>query len=203
MKIKLNFAILALVIAFIAGGTFPVSAIASQTFSGTEDNIIDITPIKSSSIITFSYTGDGLFSATPMESSGKEGLPYQLKIGDFVGTYFQEAPSKPIVALAIKGSGQWDIVISPLKSAQKSGAKSGMGSGTTVINLGKASTKISRVTWSHEGEGAFIVTPIDAKGKSKFPLFIKIGDYNGTVSLPKGTQYFEIKADGEWKYSIK
>jgi hypothetical protein len=181
--------------------TAPVHA--SQTFSGTEDNIVDITPIRGPSILTFTYTGEGVFSATPVEENGKEGFPYQLKIGDFSGTYFQRTPTKPIVAMAVKGAGEWSVTINSLKSASLSSAKSGSGSGTNVINLGKATSGIKRITWSHTGDGVFSVTPIDTKGKPKFPLFLKIGNYSGTVMLPSGTQYFEVKADGPWNYSIK
>lgn len=180
-----------------------IPAQAAQTFSGTEDSIIDITPVKSPSIITFTYSGEGVFSASPVDESGKEGLPYQLQIGDFSGTYFQKTPTKPIVALAVKGTGQWSITVNPLKSAQVMGSKSGSGSGTQVISLGKATSGIKRITWSHSGEGVFAVTPIDGKGKARFPLFLKIGNYTGTVMLPSVTQYFEIKADGAWTYSIK
>lgn len=176
---------------------------AAETVSGTEDNIVDISPIKGPAILTFTYTGEGVFSTTPVEENGTEGLPYQLKIGDFSGTYFQRTPSKPIVALAVKGTGEWTVTVSPLKSATLSGAKSGSGSGTNVISLGKASSGIKRITWSHTGEGVFSVTPIDSKGKPRFPLFLKIGNYSGTVMLPSGTQYFEVKADGDWKYSIR
>lgn len=176
---------------------------ASQTFTGTEDSIVDISPIKGPSILTFSYVGEGVFSATPVEESGNEGLPYQLKIGDFEGTYFQRTPTKPIVAIAVKGTGEWSVTVNSLKSATPSGAKSGSGNGTNVINLGKPTSGVKRITWSHEGEGVFSVTPIDSKGKPRFPLFLKIGDYSGTVLLPSGAQYFEVKADGNWKYSIK
>ena len=176
---------------------------AAQTVSGTEDNIVDISPIKGPSILTFTYVGEGVFSATPVEENGNEGLPYQLKIGDFSGTYFQRTPTKPIVALAVKGAGEWSVTINSFKSAAMSGAKSGAGTGTNVINLGKPTSGIKRITWSHEGDGVFSVSPIDAKGKPRFPLFLKIGNYSGTVMLPSGTQYFEVKADGDWKYSIK
>jgi hypothetical protein len=125
------------------------------------------------------------------------------KIGDFSGTYFQRTPTKPIVAMAVKGAGEWSVTINSLKSASLSSAKSGSGSGTNVINLGKATSGIKRITWSHTGDGVFSVTPIDTKGKPKFPLFLKIGNYSGTVMLPSGTQYFEVKADGPWNYSIK
>ena len=87
---------------------------AAETVSGTEDNIVDISPIKGPAILTFTYTGEGVFSTTPVEENGTEGLPYQLKIGDFSGTYFQRTPSKPIVALAVKGTGEWTVTVSPL-----------------------------------------------------------------------------------------
>ena len=181
----------------------PSAFAAPQTFSGDTDDIIDIGPINVPSIITFTYEGDGVFSASPVDSTGKEGLPYQLDIGSFTGTYFQGKPTKPIVALAIKGTGEWTISIDLLKTAQKFSAKSGSGSFDNVINLGKPTTGIRRITLSHIGEGVFSITPIDAKGKSRFPLMLKIGDYKGTVSLPAGTQYLEIKAGADWTYSIR
>lgn len=176
---------------------------AAQTYTGTEDSIIDITPMKSASIITISYTGEGVFTLSPVDATGKEGLSYMLQIGEFTGTYFQAATTKPIVALAVKGTGEWSITIDSIKNAPKATNKSGAGSGTTVVNMGKASSGIKRITWSHAGDGVFSVTPIDAKGKNRFPLFLKIGDYKGTVMLPSGIQYFEIKASGDWTYSIK
>jgi hypothetical protein len=181
----------------------PTAVAAPQTFSGTTDDIIDITPITAPSIITITYEGEGVFSASPMDSSGKEGFSYQLDIGSFTGTYFQGKPTKPIVAIAVKGEGAWTVSIDALKSAKKVSAKSGSGSFDTVINLGKPTTGIKRITLSHVGEGVFSVTPIDAKGKSRFPLMLKIDDYKGTLSLPAGTQYLEIKAGADWTYSIR
>jgi hypothetical protein len=190
----------ALTISFLPA---PSAFAAPQTFSGTTDDIIDIAPINVPSIITFTYEGEGVFSVSPVDSTGKEGLPYQLDIGSFTGTYFQGKPTKPIVALAIKGTGEWTVSIDLLKTAQKFSPKSGTGSFDNVINLGKATTGIKRITLTHTGEGVFSVTPIDAKGKSRFPLMLKIGDYKGTVSLPAGTQYLEIKAGADWTYSIR
>jgi len=190
----------ALAISFLPA---PSAFAALQTFSGTTDDIIDIAPINVPSIITFTYDGEGVFSVSPVDSTGKEGLPYQLDIGSFTGTYFQGKPSKPIVALAIKGTGEWTVSIDLLKMAQKFSPKSGTGSFDNVINLGKATTGIKRISLTHTGEGVFSVTPIDAKGKSRFPLMLKIGDYKGTVSLPAGTQYLEIKAGADWTYSIR
>lgn len=176
---------------------------AAATYTGTEDTIVDITPISAASILTFSFTGEGVFSASPVDATGKEGFPFMLEIDDFNGTYFQAAPSKKIVAIAVKGTGEWSITIDSYKKATVVGAKSGAGVGSTVVNLGKATSGIKRITWSHTGDGVFSVSPIDAKGKSKFPLFLKIGDYTGTVMLQSGIQFFEIKASGDWKFSIK
>jgi hypothetical protein len=176
---------------------------AATTYTGTEDTIVDITPITAASILTFSYTGEGVFTASPVDATGNEGLSYMLQIGDFNATYLQTKPTKPIVALAIKGTGEWSITIDSYKKAAPINSKAGSGTGTTVVNLGKPTSGIKRITWSHTGDGVFSVSPVDAKGKSRFPLFLKIGAYTGTVMLPSGIQYFEIKASGDWKFSIK
>lgn len=176
---------------------------AASEFSGTEDTILDLTPIKSASIMSFTYTGEGVFTASAVSSTGKEELSYMLQIGAFEGSYFQKAPSKPIVALAVKGTGDWTVKVTPLKSAPIMSAKSGTGSGTKVISIGKATSSLKRISWNHDGDGVFVVTPINSKGVASLPLFLKIGPYNGTVLLKSGIQYFEVKADGNWSYSIK
>lgn len=200
-KFKLRRALLAISITGMSLVSIPANA--AKTYTGTEDSIVDIAPMKAASILTFTYSGEGVFSASPVDANGKEGLSYMLEIGDFTATYFQDASSKPIVALAIKGTGEWSFSIDSYKKATRVSNKAASGSGTTVVNLGKASSGIKRITWSHTGDGVFSVTPIDAKGKTRFPLFLKIGEYTGTVMLPSGTQYFSIKASGDWTYSIK
>ena len=181
----------------------PNAFAAPQTFSGTSDGIIDISPINAPSIISITYEGEGVFSSSPVESTGKEGFSYQANIGSFTGTYFQGKPSKPIVALAIKGEGNWTVSIDALKTAKKFSPKSGAGSFDSVISLGKPTKGIKRITLSHVGEGVFSVTPIDSKGKASFSLLAKIGEYKGTVLLPSGTQYLEIKTGADWTYSIR
>ena len=49
----------------------PGAVAAPQEFSGTTDDIIDITPIKLPSIVTIKYEGEGVFSASPCAASGK------------------------------------------------------------------------------------------------------------------------------------
>jgi hypothetical protein len=205
LKVKRNILGAIMLSTVLTMGLLPVPSAhaAPQTFSGNTDDIIDIIPINAPSIITFTYEGEGVFSASPVDATGKEGLPYQLDIGSFTGTYFQGKPSKPIVALAIKGTGEWTVSIDALKTAAKFSPKSGSGSFDNVINLGKPTTGIRRITLTHVGEGVFSISPIDAKGKSRFPLMLKIGDYKGTLSLPAGTQYLEIKAGADWTYSIR
>jgi hypothetical protein len=192
-----------LIIALVTTMCLSPNANAAEEFSGSVDTVLDLTPIKSASIMSFTYDGDGVFTAAAVTSTGKEELSYMLQIGAFQGSYYQKAPSKPIVALSVKGEGDWTVKISPLKSAPVMSAKSGSGTGTQVISIGKATTSLKRITWSHDGEGVFAVTPINAKGVASFPLFLKIGPYNGTVLLQSGAQYFEVKADGKWSYSIK
>jgi hypothetical protein len=189
-----------LVIGFLQA---PSAFAAPQTFSGTSDSIIDIVPINAPSIITITYEGEGVFTAYPVDATGKEGFSYQANIGSFTGTYFQGKPTKPIVALAIKGTGDWTVSVDALKTAMKFSPKSGAGSFDNVINLGKPTNGIKRITLSHVGEGVFSVTPIDSKGKARFSLLAKIGDYKGTVLLPSGTQYLEIKTGADWTYSIR
>mgnify|MGYP000237489704 CR=1 FL=1 len=99
-----------LAFSIIGASLVAAPANAAQTYTGTEDSIVDITPIKAASILTFTYTGEGVFTASPVDATGKEGLSYMLQIGDFTETYYQDATTKPIVALAIKGTGEWSVI---------------------------------------------------------------------------------------------
>ena len=180
-----------------------VNAAPINSFSGNEDMVVDVGPIKSPVIVRANYSGEGVFTISPIDSSGKEQLSLFLAIGDHQGVHFQKAYSKPIVAYTVKGTGDWTFEIAPISDARVVPTKNVSGSGDDVVKFAKASTGFKRISFTHDGDGVFSVTPLDSKGRSRFPLMLKIGSYNGTVVLPSGTQYLDISANGNWSFSIK
>jgi hypothetical protein len=176
---------------------------ASQTYTGSGDAVVDITPIKSASILKVSFAGDSAFIVHPIDSTGKEGFSLVLSVGAYDGTVYQAAVSKAIVALSVKAEGDWTIVVSPIASAPQVGTKNVSGTGSAVVKWAKPSTGFKKIAFTNDGEGAFIVHPIDAKGKEKFSMILNVGPYDGSVLLPSGTKYLRVTSDGNWTFSVK
>ena len=180
-----------------------VPAAPMNSFSGSEDAVIDVSPIKNPVIIRVNFSGESVFTVTPIDSTGKKQLSLFLAIGDHKGVHYQKAYTKPIVAYEIAGTGEWNMEIAPISDARVVPTKSVAGNGDDVVKFIKPSSGFKRISFTHDGEGVFSVTPLDSKGRSRFPLMLKIGAYTGTVVLPSGTQYLDISADGNWTFSIK
>jgi hypothetical protein len=204
IKTRVGFGLAAILVAIATAIVAPSIAQANpQTYSGSADEVVDITPIKSASILKVTFTGDSAFIVRPIDSAGKEGLSLVLTVGPFDGTVFQQAVSKAVVALSVKGEGDWTITVSPIASAPEVGTKNVSGSGSAVVKWAKPSTGYKKIAFTNDGEGAFIVRPIDAKGKERISMILKVGAYNGSVLLPTGTRYLKITSDGNWNFTVK
>jgi len=204
IKSRVGFGLTSLLLAVAASVVAPAAAQAnSKTYSGSGDAVVDITPIKSASIIKATFAGESAFFVTPIDSTGKEGFSLVLSVGAFDGTVFQPAVTKPIVALSVKAEGDWTLVVSPVASAPQVGTKNVSGSGSAVVKWAKASSGFKKIAFTNDGEGAFMVAPIDAKGKERFSMILNVGAYNGSVLLPARTRYLKITSDGNWTFSVK
>ena len=203
-KSRLGFGFVSLLLAAattIAAPTFAQAA--PQIYTGSGDAVVDITPIKNASILKVSFTGDSAFVVRPIDSTGKEGISLVLEIGPFEGTVFQSAVSKAVVALSVKAEGDWSIAVSPVATAPVVGTKNVSGTGSAVVQWAKASTGYKKIAFTSDGEGAFVVRPIDAKGKERFSMVLNVGPYTGSVLLPSGTKYLKITSDGNWTFNVK
>ena len=204
MKSRVGFGLTSVVLAVATALVAPATAQAApQTYTGSNDAVIDITPIKSASILKVSFTGDSAFLLAPIDSTGKEGFSLVLSVGAYEGTVFQPAVSKAIVALSVKAEGDWTIVVSPVATAPQVGTKNVSGTGSAVVKWAKPSTGFKKIAFTSDGEGAFMVAPIDSKGKERFSMILNVGAYNGSVLLPTGTKYLKITSDGNWNFSVK
>jgi hypothetical protein len=203
-KARVGFGLASLILAVATALVAPASAQAAPAiYTGSGDSVVDITPIKSASILKVSFTGDSAFIIRPIDAAGKEGISLVLEIGPFEGTVFQSAVSKAVVALSVKAEGDWTITVSPIASAPVVGTKNVSGTGSAVVKWAKPSIGYKKIAFTHDGEGAFIVRPIDAKGKERLSMILNVGAYDGSVLLPTGTQYLKITADGDWTFNVK
>lgn len=204
IKARVGFGLTSLILVVATVLFAPASAQAApQIYAGSGDSVVDITPIKSASILKVSFTGDSAFVVRPIDSAGKEGISLVLEIGPYEGTVFQSAVSKAVVALGVKAEGDWTIAVSPISSAPQVGTRNVSGTGSAVVKWAKPSSGYKKISFTHNGEGAFIVRPIDVKGRERISMILNVGEYDGSVLLPSGTQYLKITADGDWTFNVK
>ncbi len=204
IKSRVGFGLTSVVLAVATALVAPATAQAApQTYTGSGDAVVDITPIKSASILKVTFTGDSAFIVRPIDSTGKEGVSLVIDIGPFDGTVFQQAVSKAVVALSVKAEGDWTIAISPIATAPIVGTKNVSGTGSAVVKWAKPSSGYKKIAFTSDGDGAFIVRPIDSKGKERISMILNVGAYNGSVLLPTGTQYLKITSNGNWNFTVK
>ena len=175
----------------------------TQTFSGTDDEVITVSAFKDPVLVTATYEGESNFIVYPVDSSGKRGFSWFNEIDSWSGRVFQPGVTKAWAAFAVETQGDWTITISPLSSAKVINPKSYSGSGADVIKFNKASKGLKKLTVTHDGESNFFVRPISSKGKQGFSLVNEIGEYNGTTLLPNDTLYLAVIGDGNWTISVK
>jgi hypothetical protein len=174
----------------------------TQSFSGTDDEVITVIPFKDSVLVTATYEGESNFIVYPVDGTGKRGYSWFNQIDSWSGRIFQQNVTKPWAAIAVQTVGDWSITITPLSSAKVVNPKSYSGSGSDVIKFNKASKGLKKLTVTHNGDSNFFVRPISSKGKQGYSLVNEIGAYSGTTLLPSGTLYLAIIGDGDWTISV-
>ena len=179
------------------------AAMKSQTFSGTDDNVITIKSFKEAAIISAEYEGEDNFIVRPLDANGEQGFSWFNEINSWSGTVYQAPSTKAWAGFSVETIGLWKITISPISAAPQVNSKKFSGSGVKVVKFSSASKGLKRATISHSGESNFVVLPIESSGKRKFSMVNEIGNYSGTTLLPQGTRYLAIVADGDWTVSIK
>jgi uncharacterized FAD-dependent dehydrogenase len=188
----------ALAVAVLSGLCFGhgiAQAAPNVDFSGTGSQIVDLGSIKKSVIIEFSFDETGSVVIDPVFAKGKSAAPWIETDAPLSGGLFAEKHSSAIVGVRVVAPDQWTLRVVPLGAAAK------VTSGTTpkVIQLVKMTKSDSTRTFSYQGSGNVVVFPISAKGMSGFPVVNSSGVVKKKVTLPRGTKYISIWANGPWK----
>lgn len=191
----------ALIAAPSAGAVAP-TVMPAQSVSGTGDAVPSLTPFREPAIVTLTHQGTSNFIVHPVNSAGTEGMSWANDIGNWTGTVFQPKESRAITAASVQADGVWTIDVKPLKSAPVVPTKSYQGAGTAVVKFKSTQSSPKRIALTHDGDSNFIVRPISSGGKQGMSIVNEIGDFNGSVVLPKGTRYLEVIADGTWTSAI-
>lgn len=193
---------IALVAAPSADAVAALTAMTAQSVSGTGDAVPSLTSFREPAIVTLTHQGESNFIVRPINSAGAEGISWANEIGTWSGTVFQPKQSRAITAANVQADGAWSISVMPLKSAPIVPTKSYQGTGTAVVKFTYTQSSPKLITLTHQGASNFIVRPITSGGKQEASIVNEIGDFSGSVVLPKSTRYLEVIADGTWTSAI-
>ena len=170
-------------------------AAVMREVSGTGNGVADLGTIRKSVIVEFSFAGAGPFVAVPVFAKGKNSVPWIESDAPLSGSFFAEKHSSSLIGAKITAPDQWTLRVRPITSAPK------ITSGKTpiVVKLSKLTKRDTVRTFVFQGSGDVVVFPISAKGMSGFPVVNSSGSVKKKITLPRGTKYISIWANGPWK----
>ncbi len=164
-------------------------------FSGTGKSVVDLGSIEKSVIVEFTFTGIGPVVLTPVFAKDKSPTPWVEGGAPLSGSLFAEKYSSALIGAKINAPDQWSLRVLPLGSAPKVTT----GETPMVVKLPKTAMRDTLRTFVYQGSGDVVVFPISAKGMSGFPVVNSSGSVKEKITLPRGTKYISIWANGSWK----
>ncbi|MEU4534414.1 hypothetical protein AB0G15_06075 [Streptosporangium sp. NPDC023825] len=170
----------------------------ATTYRGEGDQVLRIRATTKPGIVKISHNGEGHFAVWTLKPSGTEEDLLANVVGDHKGTTaFNTSSSDKTAAFSITADGTWTLQVLPLTKA-RSWSITSRGTGDDVLRLSSNSRGLHRLKIRHSGDGHFAVWTLDVDGPTRNLLVNKVGTYAGTMSLPPGTRYASIKANGTW-----
>ena len=162
---------------------------------GTGNGIADLGTIRKPVILDFTFVGAGLLVVAPVFNKGKNSIRWIKGEAPVSGSLFAEKHSSPLIGAKITAPDQWTLRVRPITSAPK------IMSGKTpiVVKLSKQTKRDTIRKFVYRGSGDVVVFPISAKGMSGFPVVNSSGNVKKKITLPRGTKYISIWANGPWK----
>jgi hypothetical protein len=186
---------LCLVLLGIPIGQGVAQAAEIDEVSGTGNGIADLGTIRKPVILDFTFVGAGLLVVAPVFNKGKNSIRWIEGEAPVSGSLFAEKHSSPLIGAKITAPDQWTLRVRPITSAPK------IMSGKTpiVVKLSKQTKRDTIRKFVYRGSGDVVVFPISAKGMSGFPVVNSSGNVKKKITLPRGTKYISIWANGPWK----
>ncbi|GAA3031954.1 proprotein convertase P-domain-containing protein [Streptosporangium longisporum] len=171
---------------------------AATIYRGEGDQLLRVRTTTRPGIVKITHNGEGHLAVWTLAPSGREDDLLANQVGAYKGTSaFNTGTSNRTAAFSIKADGAWTLQVLPLTKA-RSWSITSRGTGDDVLRLSSTSRGLHRLRIRHSGDGHFAVWTLDANGRTHNLVVNKVGSYNGTVSLPPGTRYASIKANGTW-----
>lgn len=177
------------------------STAAPITFSairlnGRGDDVVSLEKPDVPAILHLTHQGSSNFVVINYDANGETIDLLVNEIGRYDGVRpLDFAVGESTDRLEIQADGSWTAVVEPVTAAKSVAVpNSGYdGRGDAVLRL--TGSDPDTATFSHGGDSNFVV---QAYGNTRHLLVNEIGDYNGTVIVPRDTVVLEVIADGRW-----
>lgn len=173
--------------------TTPPPAPAAQTFQGSGDDVVSLSPPVELGVVVFECPGcDG----NVVVETADDLLVNE--IGAYSGKRLIGARGESTSTIEVRADGAWTMSVGGLddRIEQYVSARPAQGSGDDVFFLASAP---SVVALAHDGDRNFSVLSVGVSGSPQL-VVNEIGAYTGRVALDAagGPVVVEVTADGDW-----
>jgi hypothetical protein len=186
-------------ITFTISIIFQTFALASDAYSGSGDQIVDLKLTNKTLILKLTHQGSSNFAVWAKDKNAENIDLLVNEVGNYSGTTLVYPNRKTLKYLEVTADGSWSAEVVPLSSARKWSKKLIEGTGDDVIQLSKTLPSSTKIKFNFVGNGNFAVWTFDKNGKRLDLKANEVGNYSGTKFLGKSVKYIEIiAAEGTW-----
>jgi hypothetical protein len=175
---------------------FQTFALASDVYSGSGDQIIDLKSTKKTLIVKLTHLGSSNFAVWAKDKNAENIDLLVNEVGNYSGNTLVYPNGQTLRFLEVTADGNWAAEVASLSSARKWSKKLIEGTGDDVIQLNKPLSASTKFKLSYTGEDNFAVWTFDKNGKRLDLKANEIGTYTGTKFLGKSVKYIAIVANG-------
>ncbi|MEU6411962.1 hypothetical protein [Microbispora sp. NPDC046933] len=203
MSTALLIACMAWIVPASAEAASPPPPIKLRAFQGEGDDVVRVSATKLRGIATIKHTGEANFAVWSIEPSGKNSDLLVNHIGDYSGTVVVNIyPWMKSGGFKIEADGAWTLKFAPISYAPLWKPLTVKNVGDKVLKLAQPTKGFHTLRYAHSGESNFAVFAIPVSGSAEL-LVNKIGRVSGKVTIPSGTKYVWVQADGKWTLTRK
>jgi hypothetical protein len=199
MQIRVNrtFNISALALIFTL--LFQTFAVASDTYTGSGDQIVDLKSTKKTLIVKLTHQGSSNFAVWAKDKNAENIDLLVNEVGNYSGSTLVYPNRKTLEFLEVTADGNWSAEVLSLSSSRKWSKKLIEGTGDDVIQLTKSLPSSTKLKLTFAGNGNFAIWTFDKNGKRLDLKANEVGNYSGTKFLGKSVKYIQIiAAEGSW-----
>ncbi|WP_283137953.1 hypothetical protein [Rhizohabitans arisaemae] len=161
---------------------------------GRGDKVVQI-QLTGPSLLALTHDGSQNFTVHTLNASGGKQDLLVSATGSYSGTRPVKATGPALPgSLNIRADGAWKITVKPLDSARTFTGTSLTGRGDDVVRISPATTTQVTLAVAHTGTREFVLSG----GAEQSVLLTATGNHTGDVTVPAGTEYLTVRADGDW-----